>query len=207
MPDNAHLMLFALAALAVTASPGPAMLLVTSRSATQGRIAGLATWAGIATGNYFYALAAAFGLSQLFLAAPVAYDSLRVAGAAYFLYLAGEAFTSSAEARVTRQNQRKHSVYAMFRQGLLTNLLNPIVLIFIFAIFPQFVEPEAGSVAIQIMIFASVLNAIGFFIYGGTILVSSRIGGLLSGRNRIKNLSPYVLGSVFTGFAVKLALS
>jgi len=86
-------------------------------------------------------------------------------------------------------------------------VLNPTSVIFIFVLFPQFVEPKAGLVGIQIMIFATVLNVIGFFIYGGVILTSSCVGGLLSGNSRVKNLSPYVFGTVFAGLAVRLALS
>lgn len=206
MPDYATLTLFALAAFVVTASPGPAMLLIASRSAAQGRIAGLVTWAGIATGTYLYALAAAFGLSQLFLVAPIAYDAVLYAGAAYLLYLAWGAFTLNTKDGVVQLNQIEHSISGMFRQGILTNLLNPVVAVFVLVLFPQFVEPEVGSVVIQIMIFATVLNVIGFFIYGGVILASSRVSDLLSESCRIKNLSQYVLGTVFAGLAARLVL-
>jgi hypothetical protein len=64
MPDLSTLGLFAIACLALTATPGPDMLLIASRSASQGRTAGFATYLGIATGTYCHALAAAFGLSQ-----------------------------------------------------------------------------------------------------------------------------------------------
>lgn len=72
MIDYSTIAPFSLAALALTASPGPDTLLIASRSAAQGRAAGFATWAGIAVGTYCHALAAAFGLSQLFLAVPIA---------------------------------------------------------------------------------------------------------------------------------------
>lgn len=206
MPDYATLVLFALAAFVVAASPGPAMVLIASRSVSQGRKAGLITWAGIAAGTYFYALAAAFGLSQLFLVAPIAYDAVLYAGAAYLLYLAWGAFTLNTGGGVVQLKQTQPSILTMFRQGFLTNLFNPVVAIFVLALVPQFVEPEAGSVAIQIMIFATVLNVIGFFIYGGVILASSRVSDLLSASCRIKNLSQYVLGIVFAGLAAKLVL-
>ena len=102
MPDYSTILLFAVAALALTATPGPDMLLIASRSAAQGRIAGLATYAGIAMGTYCHALAAAFGLSQLFLAVPIAYDLVRYAGAVYLLYLAWKAFTSKASSNMIK---------------------------------------------------------------------------------------------------------
>src|SRR6266403_501554 len=94
MPDLSTLVLFAAACLALTATPGPDMLLIASRSVSQGRAAGFASLAGIQVGTYCHALAAAFGLSQLFLAVPFAYDIVRYAGAAYLLYLAWKTFQS-----------------------------------------------------------------------------------------------------------------
>lgn len=182
------------------------MLLLASRSAAQGRVAGLATWAGIAVGTYCHALAAAFGLSHLFLAVPVAYDLVRYAGAAYLLYLAWKAFTSNVKIENNLDARRKnHSPMAMFKQGLLTNLLNPKMVIFVLALFPQFVNPVAGSVAVQIMVLATILNLIGFFVNGAVILAASRASAMLSGNEKIKNLSQYMLGTVFVGLATRLA--
>src|SRR6478672_9183008 len=95
MPDFATLALFAAACLALTATPGPDMLLIASRSISQGRAAGFATLAGIQLGTYGHALAAAVGLSQLFLAVPIAYDVVRYVGAAYLLYLAWQTVRST----------------------------------------------------------------------------------------------------------------
>tara|TARA_R110000868_G_scaffold197653_1_gene443864 strand:+ start:137 stop:778 length:642 start_codon:yes stop_codon:yes gene_type:complete len=208
MPDVTTLLLFSVAALALTASPGPDMLLIASRSAAQGRIAGLATWSGIAAGTYCHALAAAFGLSQLFLAVPIAYDAVRYAGAAYLLYLAWKAVTAkdpSYEQAGSASIRKAHTATAMFRQGLLTNLLNPKMAIFVLALFPQFIVPETGSVAIQIMVLATILNMIGFLINGFVILSASRIGSILSGSKWSRNLSQYLLGTVFVGLALRLA--
>src|SRR4029077_2933263 len=79
VPDLPTLVLFATACLALTATPGPDMLLIASRSVGQGPVSGFATLAGIQIGTYGHALAAAFGLSQLFVAVPLAYDVVRYA--------------------------------------------------------------------------------------------------------------------------------
>src|SRR3984893_18075343 len=162
MPDLSTLALFAVACLALTATPGPDMLLIASRSASQGRSAGFASLAGIQAGTYCHALAAAFGLSQLFLAVPLAYDVVRDVGAAYLLYLAWRAFRSNGTAFDPSAGLPRYPVPQMFRQGLLTNLLNPKMALFVLALFPQFMRPEAGSVALQIMALATVLNLIVF---------------------------------------------
>ncbi|MFC3125144.1 LysE family translocator [Pseudoroseomonas globiformis] len=206
MPELSTLFVFALASLALAVTPGPDMLLVASRSASQGRAAGFASLAGIQTGLFCHALAAALGLSQLFLAVPIAYDALRYAGAAYLLFLAWQAFRSGeATARPTNSAPR-HSAGRMFRQGLLTNLLNPKVALFVLALFPQFLRPEAGSVTLQILVLATVLNVIGLAVNGLVILAASRMALRLSGRGRFRRFSQAFLGVVFAGLALRLVL-
>ena len=202
MPDLATLALFATACLALTMTPGPDMLLIASRSASQGRAAGFATLAGIQVGTYCHALAAAFGLSQLFLLVPLAYDIVRYAGAAYLLYLAWKTVSAGAPAASPRADAVRHTVETMFWQGLLTNLLNPKMVLFVLALFPQFVQPEAGSVALQIMLLATILNAIGIFVNGAVIVAASRLGRLFTGAG---HWPQYLLGAVFAGLAVRLA--
>jgi threonine/homoserine/homoserine lactone efflux protein len=205
MVDLSTLALFAVAALALTLTPGPDMLLIASRSASQGRAAGFATLAGIQAGTYCHALAAAVGLSQLFLIVPVAYDAVRYAGAAYLLYLAWKTVRSGAATLTQDSDVTRRAIGAMFRQGLLTNLLNPKMALFVLALFPQFVQPEAGSVALQIMVLATELNAIGLVVNGAVILGASHLGRVFAGQGRIRRLSQYFLGAVFAGLATRLA--
>ena len=205
MVDLPALALFGIAALALTMTPGPDMLLIASRSASQGRAAGFATLAGIQAGTYCHALAAAFGLSQLFLIVPHAYDAVRYAGAAYLLYLAWKTVRSGAATIAPEAGGSRHPVGTMFRQGLLTNLPNPKMALFVLALFPQFVQPEAGSVALQILVLATVLNAIGLVVNGAVILGASRLGRIFSGQGRFRRLPQYFLGAVFAGLAARLA--
>ena len=206
MPDFSTLALFAAACLALTATPGPDMLLMASRSISQGRASGFATLAGIQAGTYCHALAAALGLSQLFLAVPLAYDVVRYVGAAYLLYLAWQAFRSTGTALAPTAGLRRYPIGSVFRQGLLTNLLNPKMALFVLALFPQFVQPSAGSVALQIMLLATVLNLIGVLVNGAAILTASRLGRAFSGRKRWRRAPQFLLGTVFAGLAVRLAL-
>lgn len=207
MPDLATLGLFAAACLALAATPGPDMLLIASRSASQGRSAGFATYLGIATGTYCHALAAAFGLSQLFLAAPVAYDIIRFAGAAYLAYLAWRAFRSDGTLLAPIAGLPRYSLGRIFRQGLLTNLLNPKMVLFVLALFPQFVRPDFGSVAGQVLILATALNFVGFMVNGLVILTASRIGRAFSQRTRFRRAPQIFLGTVFAGLAARLAFA
>lgn len=205
MPDFATLALFAAAALALCATPGPDMLLIASRSVSQGKASGFATLAGIQVGTYCHAHAAALGLSQLFLVVPVAYDVVRYAGAAYLLYLAWQAFRSSGAILTPVAGGRRYPIGVVFRQGLLTNLLNPKMALFVLALFPQFVDPNAGSVAVQILLLATVLNLIGILVNGAVILTASGLGRAFSARTRWRRAPQILLGTVFAGLAVKLA--
>jgi len=206
MLDLSTLALFTAAAAVLTATPGPDMLLIASRSLGQGRAAGFLTYAGIAVGSYLQAFAAAFGLSQLFILVPTAYDVLRWLGAAYLAYLAWTTLRSQAPlfapGRVPAVSLRR-----IFLQGLWTNLLNPKMALFMLALLPQFLKPEAGSIALQVMVLATILNAMGLLANGVVILAASRIGRVLANRPSLARLPQKLMGAVFGGLAVRLALA
>jgi len=205
MPDFHSLGLFALACLALTATPGPDMLLIASRSVAQGRSAGFATLAGIQLGTYCHALAVAFGLSELFLLVPAAYDAVRYAGAAYLMFLAWQAFNSHRLRAPSSSEVQRRSTLAVLRQGLFTNLLNPKMALFVIALFPQFVTAEGGSMGVQMLVLASVLNGIGLVVNGAVILLGSQIRSRLGSMRRFPKLPQYILAGVFTGLACRLA--
>ncbi|MEP0940371.1 MAG: LysE family translocator [Rhizobiaceae bacterium] len=211
MPELSTILLFAMACLALNATPGPDMLLVATRSAAQGRLAGLGTYLGIAAGAYCHALALALGLSQLFLAVPGAYDIVRYAGAAYLLFLAWQTVRSKpagGEANVAQKFQAAPVSFAtLFRQGLVTNILNPKVALFFLALFPQFIDPNLGTVALQIMVLATILNCTGLLVNGLVILAASRgAAALRNGQNqRWAGFGKYFTGFVFAGLAARLA--
>jgi threonine/homoserine/homoserine lactone efflux protein len=206
MPDLSTLAVFAVAALALACTPGPDMLLILSRSVAQGRGAGFASMFGAQAGVYCHAAAVALGLAELFHAVPVAYDAVRYAGAAYLLVLAWTAFQSKGTDLGNAAPAPKLSAAAVFRQGLFTNLLNPKVALFALALFPQFVKPEAGPIALQIMLLATVLNAVGLLVNGALVLGASRLRRAVAGRVRFRRAPGIALGTVFTGLALRLAI-
>ena len=210
MPELSTVLVFAMACLALNASPGPDMLLIATRSAAHGRAAGLATYLGIAMGAYCHALALALGLSQLFLAIPAAYDIVRYAGAAYLLYLAWQAITSRDDAADSTAQKPKPPALpflTLFRQGMVTNILNPKVALFFLALFPQFIDPSQGGLALQIMVLATVLNTTGLLVNGVVILAASKgAAALRNGENRRwVGFARYFTGFVFAGLAARLA--
>ena len=140
-------LLFCVACVALVATPGPNMLYLVSRTLAQGRAAGFVSLAGTSTGFALHALAAAFGLSALLAAVPLAYDACAWRGrdlsrVARVVDVARAATTPATRPSPRRASRRR----AMYRQGLLTAVLNPKVALFQLALFPQFVDPAHGSV-------------------------------------------------------------
>ncbi len=202
--DIQTIILFSAASLALAVTPGPDMILVAARSAAQGRMAGLVTQFGVSAGSAFHAIILALGLSQLFLAVPYAYDLVRYLGAAYLLYLAWHAFTAPDSFSSQSSSNKRQSLVVIFRQGFFSNLLNPKVALFYLALFPQFLDPETGSVALQIMVLASIFLVIDFAVHGVVIWLAGSMRSLSENGLGFAKWSRYVLGLVFGGLAAKL---
>ena len=156
MPSPSTLALFALAALALIAIPGPNMVYIATRSIAEGRSAGIASALGLLTGTAINVLAAALGLSALIASSDVAYDVIRYAGAAYLVFLGVKALRSRPE------NTAQAPRGSAYRQAIVVQLLNPKVTLFFLAFLPQFVDPERGPVATQVLVLGAVLGALGF---------------------------------------------
>ena len=206
MPDFSTFALFAAASLVLTATPGPDMLLIASRSISQGRTAGFLTYAGIAVGTYCHAVAAGLGLSQLFVSVPVAYDAVRWAGCAYLLFLALKTLRAESAGLSPTTALARLSGGRIFAEGLATNILNPKMVLFVLALFPQFVDPNGGAVVVQMVVLATILNGIGFAVNGTVILLGGQIRRHLASARRFPRLPQYLLASVFAALACRLAL-
>ena len=179
------------------------MLLISSRTLSQGRQAGFATLFGIQAGTYGHALAAAFGLSRLFLLLPVAYDIVRAAGAAYLLYLAWQTLRQKKTTKAHQQEPVKYNNRVLFRQGLLSNLLNPKMALFVMALFPQFLDPHAGSIIWQTLLLATILNLLGLLVNGCVILSAHGLARRLK-QQQGSHWPDYLLASVFSFLALRL---
>lgn len=205
MMDLATLLTFAAAAFALALTPGPDMLLVMTRSVAQGRVAGLVTLAGITVGCYGHALVAGLSLSGVLLIAPVMFEAIRWAGAAYLLYLGIQAFRGAGGFQPPSANAPRLPLMRLFRQGLFTNLLNPKVALFFLALFPQFMRPDPDTAVWQALILAVVLSTAGGIVNGGIALVAGRLGEWLSQRPAFVRWQNRLLGCVFAAMALRLA--
>ena len=201
------LALFAVACVLLVLTPGPNLMYLISRTLCQGRTAGIVSLAGTTSGMLFYALAAAFGLTAVFVAVPVLFDIVRWAGAAYLLWLAWDAVRPQGSGGLfARRDLPTVPPATLFRTGMLTSILNPKVALFYLALFPQFVDPARGSVLVQSLLLAVVQIVIAIAGDLLFVLAASRAAGWLATRPAWVTAQRWVLGGVFGAIAVKLAL-
>jgi len=207
MPSLDNFLLFVAASVLLVLTPGPNLLYLVSRTLCQGRNAGLVSLAGTTTGFVFHIVAASLGLSAVLVAVPAAYDALRWAGAAYLLWLAWDAVRPQAAGGLFTPTRLPDAAPArLFRMGLITSILNPKVALFYLALFPQFVSPERGSVLVQSLILGATQIAIAVAGDFAFILSAAAVARWLGERPAWALAQRWVLGSVFAGIAVKLAL-
>lgn len=138
--------LFIASGLLLNLVPGPDTLLVVSRSATHGFRTGSAASLGIGAGILVHVLAAALGLSALMTASATAFDVIKWLGAIYLVYMGVQMWRAGpAHAHLGEQSDASMNARLAFRQGLITNVLNPKVALFFLAFVPQFIEPSTSS--------------------------------------------------------------
>jgi threonine/homoserine/homoserine lactone efflux protein len=203
-PDTA-LAFFGLSIL-LSLSPGPDNVFVLMQSATQGRRAGLLVTLGLCTGLIGHTAAVALGLAALLAASATAFTLLKLAGAAYLLYLAWGAFRApvgpmAAGAAVALNPWR------MFGRGVLMNLSNPKVGIFFLAFLPQFVRPEAGSVALQVAWLGGLFMLAALLVFGTLAWFASLIGARFQRSTKAQRALNWSAGTIFAGLAARLAWS
>jgi threonine/homoserine/homoserine lactone efflux protein len=177
MPTMHSLALFLAAGLALNLTPGPDMLYVAARGASEGRAAGVVSALGIGVGTLVHVTLVAAGLAALLTAVPVAYLALRLGGAAYLIYLGVRALRGGSRASVGRLAPAP--LGAIFRQGVITNVLNPKVALFFLAFLPQFVDPSRGNPALQVVALGLLFDVSGTLVNLAVALASSRVASRL----------------------------
>jgi threonine/homoserine/homoserine lactone efflux protein len=178
VPSASTLAAFAVAAFALVALPGPNMIYLVAASVSDGRRAGLLSALGIETGTLVHTVAAAVGLSALLASSATAFSIVKYAGAAYLIYLGVRTLLARGQEHAAAPASAGRHVY---RQALLTQVLNPKVAVFFLAFLPQFVDPDRPT-ATQILVLGAVLVAIGLIIGSATALAAGTIAQRLRGR-------------------------
>jgi threonine/homoserine/homoserine lactone efflux protein len=206
MPHLTSLLGFALVSLGMVLTPGPNMIYLISRSITQGSSAGLISLGGVALGFVFYMLCAALGITALVFAVPYAYDALRLAGAAYLLWLAWQALKPNGRSPFQVRKFAVDGPRKLFAMGLFTNLLNPKVAMLYLALLPQFIDPVQGSVLTQSLALGFTQIAISVSVNALIALAAGSIALFLGTRPSWLLVQRWLMGTVLGGLAVKMAL-
>jgi threonine/homoserine/homoserine lactone efflux protein len=198
--------LFIVSGLLLNITPGQDTLYIVGRSVSQGRRAGVLSVLGISTGCLVHTLAAAFGLSAVLAASSQAFMIVKFIGAAYLVYLGFQMILSRASAPKQLTTGQPARGWMIYRQGILTNVLNPKVALFFLAFLPQFIELRSNTKVMAFLILGLT------FIFNGTIwcmLVvwfSSTFSQRLRQQRSLESWIKRAAGALFVGLGLKIAL-
>ena len=200
--DPAQLLIFYPAVLALNLTPGNDMLFCLGQGIRSGPKAGFAANLGIALGALIHTLLAALGLSALLATYPLAFEVIRWAGVAYLFWLGIQALLSFELDQIEAVDNQVSVSHAL-RDGMIVNLFNPKVAIFILAFIPQFVDPERGDTLWQFLLY-------GLIFVGNGLLVNGAVGvfaGLLRAHPGFTTIFRYLSASIFIVLAVRMAMT
>ncbi|MEO7826293.1 MAG: LysE family translocator [Allosphingosinicella sp.] len=196
---------FALVCLAMVCTPGPNMIYLISRSASQGRRAGLISLIGIALGFVIYMLSAVLGLTALMMAVPFLYEALRFAGVAYLLYLAWQTVRPGGRSAFAVVRLSPDGPRRLFAMGLATSLLNPKIAVLYLSLLPQFIRPELGSPLAHGLILGSTQIVVSVSINLLIVMSAGSIAASLATRPGWQLGQRWITGTLLGALAVRMA--
>jgi threonine/homoserine/homoserine lactone efflux protein len=194
------------AAFLIAMVPGPSTVVILRRAVRNGPRTGMATVLGNECGVLLWGLAAAFGLSALLLASQVAYDVIRIAGAAVLVWMGARALWQARRAGQPAQGSAQTAAMSLRRaywQGLVTNFANPKAGVFAVSFLPQFV-PQGAPVLPTLLAFSVIWAAVDLIWYLPLVWLSGRVGGVLQ-RQSVRRRMEQASGALLVGLGVRLA--
>jgi threonine/homoserine/homoserine lactone efflux protein len=190
------------AVLLVVIAPGPDNILAISRGLSQGWAAGVLSSIGAGLGIMCHTVAAALGLTLVIAASPVAFWVVKLAGAAYLLWLGYKAVTSRNLISFTPTAQQ--SLPRVFATGLFSNVLNPKPGLFVLAFIPQFVSSERGSVSMQMLIYGAIFALLTAVIFSVLGCQAAKLSGWLARRPRVTTWLNLGAGATFIASGISI---
>jgi len=202
--ETSHLWLFFAMVFSIVLLPGLDMAFVLASSLIGGRRAGLAATAGIVAASVFHVTMGALGIVAILRLVPAAFNVVLMAGAVYIAWI-GVALLRSRAAFGELPRQGNRSRAATFRQGMVTNLLNPKAYLFMLAVFPQFLKPEYGDLLTQAVVLWLIIAFTQVAIYGGMALAGDRVRAWLAARPAANAWLARVVGALLLATAAYTA--
>ena len=182
---------FLTASVLITLAPGPDNMYLLAKSLASGAKSGVALSGGLASGIVFHTGLVMLGVAALIKASPLAFMALKFVGAGYLLYLAWQAFHEQGDLELGQDSDAL--VYgALYRRGILMNVLNPKVLLFFLAFLPQFVDTGSEQMALHIALLGAVFALQVFIIFALIAICAGKVRRFIS---RTRNLN-HILGVV-----------
>jgi threonine/homoserine/homoserine lactone efflux protein len=207
MVTTPQLLAFLLAALLITASPGPDNLMVLGIGVSKGRRQGVAFGLGCALGCLSHTALAVVGVSALVAASPLAFTALKWAGGLYLVWLGVQALRSAGGPAGTSRAAGDASLRALFFKGVVANAINPKVVLFFLSFLPQFVVPAQGPVGLQLGVLGLVFTAQAALLFGLLGFFAGSIGAWLQRTPRATLWLDRLAGVIFVGLGLRLATS
>ena len=197
---------FIAAAIVVLLVPGPGVVYVVARSATQGYRAGIVSVLGLSTGALLHVVAATIGLSAILLASATAFTVIKFLGAGYLVYLGIRMLLSRESVQLPDTSSRK-AMYRLFTDGVIISAFNPKIAIFFLAFLPQFVRPGTDDVSRQILLLGLTYVGLAVLTDGCYSLLAGKLRTWFLQQKLRRNLTRYLGGGVYIGLGVSTALT
>lgn len=205
MLNIADLSAFLIVVIGLFLIPGPAVLLTISKSALEGTKTGILTGLGIATGDFIHVLLATIGISAILMTSTAAFNVVKIAGAAYLLYMGIRALLAKATS-VKMPDVVRESPFKTYWHGILVEALNPKTALFFLALFPQFVDVEGGKVVTQFLILGVIFVVLSIIYTTILSIFTGKIGQLLKAGNGMNKWGNKVLGLIYIGLSLQVLL-
>lgn len=196
------------ACLMLNLYPGPDTMYIIGRSVSQGRMAGIAATLGISTGGLVHGLLACFGLSALLAVSAKAFLLVKLLGCGYLLYQGVQMFIAAARPlELQPLTNGTASFLRIFRQGALTNILNPKVALFFLAFMPQFISPQAQQKPLAFLVLSATFMTTGTIWCLIVALSAARFSAGVRSNPRFSRWLLRINGTLFGFLGVRLATS
>lgn len=197
--------LFLAAGILLNLTPGPDTVYILGRSIAQGREAGVASALGISLGSIFHTCAAALGLSAILATSALAFGTIKLIGGGYLIFLGIKMILDRRKQLSLPSNFRRRTTIAAFRQGILTNILNPKVALFFLAFLPQFIDPAAPTKALAFLLLGCLFNFNSLFVNIPVACLAARAGRRFRANAALARWMTGAIGALFVALAARLA--
>jgi threonine/homoserine/homoserine lactone efflux protein len=198
--------LFLIASLLLNITPGNDMLYVASRSVSQGIKAGIASSIGVFVGCFVHILAAVLGLSIIISRSAYLFQLIKYAGACYLIYLGIKALLSKQTVRAAAEKPAKANYWKLFKQGIVTNALNPKVAVFFLSFLPQFINPASSFFKAQLFTLGVWFDVQGTLILIIVAFIFGKTKDFFSQNPKVWRIQEKVTGFILIGLGIKIAI-